>query len=316
MPEMRLLYITDPHGSTIVLSKAMEEAKKLHVDLLVVSGDLEGKYLLFVEQAKERIFWEDPLSGERRQGAKEDLKDVLAEIAGCGGYGVTVPKGYDPIVETKERLEEMLQEKGRNRLQEWTVKLDDFVRQSGIAVQMMPGNDDGWDFDEIIRKSNEVRFLDEESSELHGYRFVGISRVPKTPWKTPREASEKELAERLDKLCKLGNQELPLVLVAHTPPYACGLDNAPLLDENRKHVLLGGVQQTKAVGSTSLKKFLERQSNIPLALHGHVHESIGWARIGSTLCLNPGTEYFAGVMTGFLVHLKDGAVRHFEGVRV
>jgi Icc-related predicted phosphoesterase len=315
MNELRLLYVTDLHGSSAVLIKAMAEAVKRRAQALIVCGDLEGKYLLLVEESDNCITWEDPISGVPRSGVREDLPAVLSHVASCGGYGVCVPKGWYSAHGDQQTLESILREQARLRIREWIARLDEFARETEIAVQVMPGNDDSWECDDAIRMARNVSFLDEELTEFQGYRFIGISRVPPTPWRTPRESSEKELARRLDRLASLGNPGLPLVLAAHTPPYASGLDNAPLLNADRKQVFLGGLMQTNAVGSTSLRAFLETRRDVPLALHGHVHESAGWARVGHTLCLNPGTEYFAATMVGFLVCLKDGQVEDFEGVR-
>jgi Icc-related predicted phosphoesterase len=38
-----------------------------------------------------------------------------------------------------------------------------------------------------------------------------------------------------------------------------------------------------------------------VALHGHVHESRGIARVGKTVCINPGSEYTEGILSGALV---------------
>jgi Icc-related predicted phosphoesterase len=43
-----------------------------------------------------------------------------------------------------------------------------------------------------------------------------------------------------------------------------------------------------------------------LGLHGHIHEGRGAARIGKTLCINPGSMYEQGYLLGALVKLgKD-----------
>ena len=48
-----------------------------------------------------------------------------------------------------------------------------------------------------------------------------------------------------------------------------------------------------------------------LALHGHIHESRGEARIGRTLCINSGSEYNSGRIHGVTVKLApDEVVSH------
>lgn len=49
-----------------------------------------------------------------------------------------------------------------------------------------------------------------------------------------------------------------------------------------------------------------------VARHGHIHESRGAQRIGSTLCLNPGREYQAETLRGAVVDVTaDGGYLDF-----
>ena len=59
-----------------------------------------------------------------------------------------------------------------------------------------------------------------------------------------------------------------------------------------------------------MRASIERHSLL-LGLHGHIHESKGFVRIGRTLCLNPGSEYSDGMLRGALVNLADGKVHDF-----
>jgi hypothetical protein len=49
-----------------------------------------------------------------------------------------------------------------------------------------------------------------------------------------------------------------------------------------------------------------------LGLHGHIHESQAAARLGRTLCINPGSEYGEGVLRGALVNLSNGKVESYQ----
>ena len=65
-----------------------------------------------------------------------------------------------------------------------------------------------------------------------------------------------------------------------------------------------------AGGSTSVRKAIETYQPL-LGLHGHIHESKGFLKVGRTLCLNPGSEYSEGILRGALVELDDGEVKNF-----
>jgi Icc-related predicted phosphoesterase len=48
-----------------------------------------------------------------------------------------------------------------------------------------------------------------------------------------------------------------------------------------------------------------------VTLHGHIHEARGHARIGNTLCINPGSAYEQGELLGALIELNGKKVKSF-----
>ena len=52
-----------------------------------------------------------------------------------------------------------------------------------------------------------------------------------------------------------------------------------------------------------------------LGLHGHIHEAKGSTKIGRTLCVNPGSTYGEGFLSGILVNLDKKGIRSFQPVR-
>jgi Icc-related predicted phosphoesterase len=75
-------------------------------------------------------------------------------------------------------------------------------------------------------------------------------------------------------------------------------------------VIQGGSVLMGPAGSEAVRALIEKYQP-PLSLHGHIHESRGVARIGRTVCLNPGSEYSEGVLHGALFELdrKKGLKR-------
>jgi Icc-related predicted phosphoesterase len=59
---------------------------------------------------------------------------------------------------------------------------------------------------------------------------------------------------------------------------------------------------------------IERHQPI-VSLHGHVHESAGFRRIGDTLAVNPGSEYGTGSLNGALMTLSGGKLKAHQLVR-
>lgn len=45
-----------------------------------------------------------------------------------------------------------------------------------------------------------------------------------------------------------------------------------------------------------------------LGLHGHIHESKGVRKVGKTLCVNPGSQYGEGILSGVIVKISPGKI--------
>src|SRR5205823_5656076 len=110
-----------------------------------------------------------------------------------------------------------------------------------------------------------------------------------TPWATPREVPEDDFRDAIYRLADKVSDPRRTILLTHCPPHDSGLDTAPLLDRKMRPIASAGDLLRGPVGSTGVREAIERLRPL-LSLHGHIHESAGEARIGQTLCLNPGSE--------------------------
>jgi len=97
----------------------------------------------------------------------------------------------------------------------------------------------------------------------------------------------------------------------HVPPFNTHLDLAPKLDSELKPKLSpGGEPEMAHVGSTAVRDAIEKYQ--PLAgLHGHIHESRGYSRIGRTHCFNPGSEYTIGILKGVLLNFSSDKLESY-----
>jgi uncharacterized protein len=107
--------------------------------------------------------------------------------------------------------------------------------------------------------------------QVGGYHIAGLGYSSPTPFNTPGEYSETELAERLSKFAGLN----PLILICHCPPKDTPLDR---------------VRQGIHAGSTAVRDFIERYQP-DYFFCGHIHESAGVdATLGRTRCRNLGKK--------------------------
>jgi len=141
-------------------------------------------------------------------------------------------------------------------------------RRAG-KVYVLPGNHES--AADIARLCREFGLIDMHGQhfESGGYHFAGLGYSTPTPFNTPGEYSEIELAARLAPFAGLS----PLVLICHVPPFGTILDEAG---------------PGRHFGSRAVKEFLE--ANQPEYFYcGHIHEAAGReARFGRTLARNVG----------------------------
>jgi Icc-related predicted phosphoesterase len=86
----------------------------------------------------------------------------------------------------------------------------------------------------------------------------------------------------------------------HAPPHGTGLDDAPALDDALRPIHGGAVM--KAVGSVAVRDAINNHQPL-LSVHGHIHESRGFRKMGRTLAINPGSVYGDGVLQGAVIEL-------------
>jgi hypothetical protein len=135
----------------------------------------------------------------------------------------------------------------------------------------LPGNHESDRDNEEFCKRHGFQNLHGASFEAAGYHVAGLGCSNPTPFNTPGEYSEAELARRLAAFGALK----PLILICHCPPKDTALDEAG----SGKHF-----------GSTAVKEFIE-QHQPEYFFCGHIHESAGvQAQLGQTHGWNVGKK--------------------------
>lgn len=102
-------------------------------------------------------------------------------------------------------------------------------------------------------------------------RILGLGGCNKTPFHTPTEYTEPELAAFLNKYQEPAGSGRE-ILVSHAPPHKTKLDR----------VFLGF-----HVGSKAIRTYIE-DKRPDVVVCGHIHEARGFDHINETLIINPG----------------------------
>jgi Icc-related predicted phosphoesterase len=135
-----------------------------------------------------------------------------------------------------------------------------------------------------------------------GFPMISVGYSNRTPWASPRELDEDDLATLIEDQVAHLDDPARAVFNLHPPPLGTQLDDAPRLDDNLQVQAALGQVQYAPVGSSAVREAeLERQPL--LGLHGHIHESSGIRRLGRTMIINPGSDYGTGTLNGVAANL-------------
>jgi Icc-related predicted phosphoesterase len=158
-------------------------------------------------------------------------------------------------------------------------QMGEIMKPRGERVYVLPGNHESEaDIAAFCSRHGFVNFHG-GTLELPGGRVVGLGYSSPTPFDTPGEYTEEEMAARLKEfanLQRIANVQ-PLVAVCHAPPLDTPLDR---------------VHDGLHAGSRAVREFIE-QVRPAYFFCGHIHEAEGVvAQMGATRAMNVGKKGF------------------------
>lgn len=300
----KIMFTTDIHGSDVIFRKFLNAGKMYKVDVLIIGGDIAGKALIPVVELGEGKYEVDG-----KIYGPEGVKQVTESIRKEGNYYVFVDRrGLEELKNDKRKVEEAFRTAMIEVLRGWVRIAEEKLRDFNVPLYVNLGNDDPTYLFEIIEESKIMRKCEDSIVELGGHEMISFGYVNPTPWNTPRELPEDEIYRRLrDRALKV-RDSAGAIFNVHAPPFNTNLDLAPQLDNNLKPVIKGGEVVMVHVGSTSVRKVIEEFQPL-IGLHGHIHESRAFDKVGRTVVLNPGSEHSEGILHAAYVVLEKDKVK-------
>jgi len=147
----------------------------------------------------------------------------------------------------------------------------EILRQRADRVYVLPGNHETAGQIAALCRDFGLHDFHQQRVQWGRYQVAGLGYSNPTPFHTPGEYTEAELAQKLEQFAGLA----PLVLICHCPPYGTELDR---------------IGPDRFAGSTAVRDFLLREQPEYFAC-GHIHEAGGVrAAIGRTQAMNVGKQ--------------------------
>jgi Icc-related predicted phosphoesterase len=314
----KLFYATDVHGSERTWKKFLNAAKFYGADALVMGGDVMGKLAIPIIREPGGTFRATIHGRVERVDSEAGAAGLRARIGDLGFYDVVMDEDeYRATQADPEAVERLFVRLATERLVRWIDLAETRLAGTGIKVYATGGNDDLTEVMAAMDRSDTQAFVACEDRAVpidDEHVMISMPYVNPTPWRTPREADEPELAEKIARLADGFGDHARVIFNFHAPPVDSTLDTCPMLDASTdppSQVVRGGQPVLYGAGSTSIRASIERYQPM-LGLHGHIHESQAAARLGRTVCVNPGSEYGEGILRGCLITIADGKVTSYQ----
>lgn len=326
MGTIRLFFVTDVHGSEMCIRKFLNASRIYNVNVGILLGDLSGKMINPIIKQPDGSYTCNFLGQEIIAKTEEELLALQKRIAITGNYyfittpdevaelmveGKTITGRIDAQVRKIHlgagKTEELFRRLVIERLKSWDKIIEEKMKNSDIKMFIAPGNDDLLEVDEALDNFTYAINADNKKVTINDHEMITLSWSNFTPWDTPRECDEEELAKKIEKLVLQIEDMEKAIFNFHVPPYGTNLDQAYKLSKD----LVPSISEMINVGSTAVLKAIKEHQPL-LGLHGHIHESRAAQKIGRTLCVNPGSEYSEGVLRGIIITLDKANVKNFQ----
>ncbi|HEY1339926.1 MAG TPA: metallophosphoesterase [Bryobacteraceae bacterium] len=147
----------------------------------------------------------------------------------------------------------------------------EILASRGDKVYVLPGNHESAAQVAEMCARHGLHNFHERHMQIGQWQVAGLGYSSPTPFNTPGEYSEPQIAERLQRFAELS----PLVLICHAPPYGTALDR---------------IRDGLHAGSRAVREFIE--SHQPERFFcGHIHEAEGEEiEMGRTRARNVGKK--------------------------
>lgn len=300
---VKIFFATDIHGSDRCFRKFINAAKFYGANILILGGDITGKVVVPILKLPNGVY-HATVHHQVQEVGENELPQLYRDIRSNGFYYyMSTPDELEYLTNHPEAREKMFHQVIRESLHAWFELAEERLRGTGVQVYVSPGNDDDATVIKALEEGPFVINPDETVREIEERVWMlSFGWSNRTPWDSPRELDDGEIARRLELLAPQIPDFEQAVFNIHVPPFNTPLDRAPRLTADLKPIVEAGEVQMASVGSSAVRDCILKYQPL-LGLHGHIHESAGITKLGRTTSINPGSEYSDGTLKGVLVNI-------------
>ena len=308
----RIFFTSDVHGSDVCFMKFINAAKVYQAHVLILGGDVTGKMIVPIVRQPDGTYFAEFLGSTQILKTKEERDHLEKTIRNSGYYPyMTNPDEMERLSNDKKLQDELFSRVMVDGVKRWVKVAEERLKGTSTKCYISPGNDDRFDIDEVLKSSSLVLYPEDEVVWIDDHHeMITTAWANPTPWKSPRETTEEKLAEIIGQMTSKVQRMESCIFNLHCPPYDTPIDVAPELDETLKPKISGSSVSMVHVGSVAVRQAIEKNQPL-LGIHGHIHESRGFVKIGRTVCINPGSDYGQGILRGAVINLDEKGMKSY-----
>jgi len=308
----RIFFTSDVHGSDVCFMKFINAAKVYQAHVLILGGDVTGKMIVPIVRQPDGTYFSEFLGSTQILKTKEERDNLEKNIRNGGYYPyMTNPDEMERLSNDKKLQDELFSRVMVDGVKRWVQVAEERLKGTSTKCYISPGNDDRFNIDEVLKSSSLVLYPEDEVVWIDDHHeMITTAWANPTPWKSPRETTEEKLAEIIRQMTSKVQRMESCIFNLHCPPYNTPIDVAPELDETLKPKISGSSVSMVHVGSVAVRQAIEKNQPL-LGIHGHIHESRGFVKIGRTVCINPGSDYGQGILRGAVINLDEKGIKSY-----
>jgi Icc-related predicted phosphoesterase len=313
MVKTRIFFTSDVHGSDVCFMKFLNSAKFYQANVLVLGGDITGKMIVPIVEQGDGTYAAEFLGSQQVLKTPEEKAALEKNIRNSGYYPYPCTPGeVEKLQADKKLVDDLFSKVMADGIKRWVGIAEERLKGTNVKCYISPGNDDRFNIDDVLKSSSANVYPEDQVISIDEHHEMITSGYANfTPWHSPRELSEEDLLKKFEAMCSQVKNTESSIFNLHCPPHNTPIDLAPELDATLKPVVRGGGGVSMIhVGSMATRQVIEKYKPL-LGLHGHIHESRGFVKIGRTLCINPGSEYGEGILRGAVINLDEKGVKSY-----
>jgi hypothetical protein len=302
---MRFFFAVDVHSSETCFRKFLNAVDVYETDVAMLLGDLRGKVIVPIVQSPDGTYSTDFLGRKTVVKNETEIAQLEKKVGAVGYYPYRcTAEEIAKIQSNPELMDTLFLQFFTERIESWSKLAEERLANSKAKLFIAAGNDDPLEIEDTLNKSKRFVNIGDKKVDVDGHEIICCTYSGPTPWNTPRECKEEELATRIQSLTSQVQDFENSIFVTHDPPIDTILDVCPKLSEDMTPSATDEIH----AGSKAVLDAITKCQPL-LSIHGHIHESKGVIEIGRTMCINPGSEYAQGILRGAIVDIVKGKIK-------